>query len=186
MEKSYLSLDGSQPSSLGCFSPFCQTFRKLRCVDFWFEVSVIWPPNSLNCYHSSVMLTIGLFLSFQFCIQRFINFVVKLGKFPCLPPLGRVWGLPRRHSDKASTCRRCERLGFDPGWGRSPGVGNGNALQYSCLENNRMDRGAWRATFHGVAKSWTRLSNEHTHWESFRESDEALSSLFPRVQQDAF
>ena len=159
MEKSYLSLDGSQPSSLGYFSPFCQTFRKLRCVDFWFEVSVIWPPNSLNCYHSSVILTIGLFLSFQFCIQRFINFVVKLGKFPCLPPLGRIWGLPRRHSDKASTCRRCERLGFNPGWGRSPGVGNCNALQYSCLENNRMDRGAWRATFHGVAKSWTRLSN---------------------------
>ena len=40
--------------------------------------------------------------------------------------------------------------------GRSPGDGNGNPLQYSCLENPR-DRGAWRATVHGVAKSWTRL-----------------------------
>ena len=44
-----------------------------------------------------------------------------------------------------------------PGWGRSPG-GNGNPLQYSCLENP-MDRGAWRATVHRVAKSQARLSD---------------------------
>ena len=49
-------------------------------------------------------------------------------------------------------------LGSIPGWRRSPGEGNGNPLQYSCLENP-MDRGAWRATVHGVAKSQTRLSN---------------------------
>ena len=48
--------------------------------------------------------------------------------------------------------------GLIPGWGRSPGVGNGNPLQYSCLEN-LMDRGAWRATVHGVTKSQTRLSD---------------------------
>ena len=47
-------------------------------------------------------------------------------------------------------------VGSIPGSGRSPGVGNGNPLQYSCLEN-LIDRGAWRATVHGVAKSWTRL-----------------------------
>ena len=41
-----------------------------------------------------------------------------------------------------------------PGSGRSPGEGNGYPLQYSCLENS-MDRGAWRATVHGIAKSWT-------------------------------
>ena len=45
-----------------------------------------------------------------------------------------------------------------PGWGRSPGGGNGNPLQYSCLENP-MDRGAWQATVHGVTKSWTRLND---------------------------
>ena len=44
-----------------------------------------------------------------------------------------------------------------PGLGRSPGGGRGNPLQYSCLENP-MDRGAWRATVHGVTKSRTRLS----------------------------
>ena len=43
-----------------------------------------------------------------------------------------------------------------PGSRRSPGVGNGNTLQYSCLENP-MDRGAWWATVHEVAKSWTQL-----------------------------
>ena len=41
--------------------------------------------------------------------------------------------------------------GSIPGLGRSPGVGNGNPLQYSCLENP-MDRGAWQATVHGVSK----------------------------------
>ena len=45
-------------------------------------------------------------------------------------------------------------LGSIPGSGRSSGEGNGNPLQYSCLENP-MDRGAWWATVHGVAKSWT-------------------------------
>ena len=48
--------------------------------------------------------------------------------------------------------------GSIPGLGRSPGEGNGNPLQYSCLENP-MDGGAWLATVHGVAKSWTRLSD---------------------------
>ena len=43
-----------------------------------------------------------------------------------------------------------------PGWGRSPGGGNGNPLQYSCLENSRGD---WWAAVHRVTKSQTRLSN---------------------------
>ena len=48
--------------------------------------------------------------------------------------------------------------GSIPGWGRSPGEGNGNPLQYSPLENP-MDGEAWWATVHGVAKSQTRLSD---------------------------
>ena len=47
-----------------------------------------------------------------------------------------------------------EDLGLIPELGRFPGEGHGNPLQYSCLENS-MDRGAWRATVHGVAKSQT-------------------------------
>ena len=55
---------------------------------------------------------------------------------------------------KESACSAGD-LGSIPGLGRCPGEGNGNpAIQYSCLENP-MDRGAWRATVHGVAKSQT-------------------------------
>ena len=49
-------------------------------------------------------------------------------------------------------------LGSIPGSGRSPGEGNGNPLQYSCLKNP-MDGGSWQATVHGVTKSRTRLSD---------------------------
>ena len=48
-------------------------------------------------------------------------------------------------------------MGLIPGLGRFPGGGNDTPLRYSCLEN-RMDRGAWQTTVHGVTKSWTRLS----------------------------
>ena len=54
-------------------------------------------------------------------------------------------------------------MGLIPGSGRSPGGGNSNPVQYSCLENP-MDRGAWWAAVHGVTKNWTRLSGQtHTH-----------------------
>ena len=51
-------------------------------------------------------------------------------------------------------------MGSVPGLGRSPGKGNGNPLQYSCLENS-MDRGVWWATVHRVAKSQTPLSTHY-------------------------
>ena len=53
-------------------------------------------------------------------------------------------------------------MGLIPGSGRSPGVGNDNPVQYSCLGNS-MDRATWWATVHGVAKSWTRLSTATTN-----------------------
>ena len=66
--------------------------------------------------------------------------------------------------------------GSVPGLGRSPGVGNGNPLQYSCLENS-MDRGIWSATVHGVAKSQTQLSDYHTIHSS-EGYDSAVFSIF--------
>ena len=49
-----------------------------------------------------------------------------------------------------------------PGSGRSPGEGNGNPFQYSYLGNPK-DRGVWRATVHGITKSWTRLMQPNNH-----------------------
>ena len=74
-------------------------------------------------------------------------------------PLRKV-GFPGGSEDKASACKAGDP-GSIPGLGRSPGEGNGNPLQYSCLENP-MDREAWRATVHRVARSRTRLS-DFTH-----------------------
>ena len=62
-------------------------------------------------------------------------------------------GFPGCASSKESACSVGD-LGLIPGWGRSPGEGNGNPLQYSFLENP-MDRGAWRATIHRVTESQT-------------------------------
>ena len=59
-------------------------------------------------------------------------------------------------SDSKESACNARDPGLIPGWGRSPGEGNGKPLQYSCLENP-MDRGAWQATVHRVAKSRTGL-----------------------------
>ena len=78
----------------------------------------------------------------SFCLYFFV-------RLPGAPPILR-W-LSGRESINAGDA------GSILGLGRSPAVGNGNPLQYSCLGNS-MDRGAWWATVHGVAKSWTSFS----------------------------
>ena len=71
---------------------------------------------------------------------------------------GSILGLPQWLSGKESACSAGDAgdMGSIPGLERSPGVRNGNPLQYSCLENPR-DGGAWWATVYGVAQSRTRL-----------------------------
>ena len=66
-------------------------------------------------------------------------------------------GLPLGSDGKVSACNAGDP-GSIPGSGRSPGEGNGNPLQCSCLQNS-MDGEAWWVTVHGVAKSWTQLSD---------------------------
>ena len=66
-----------------------------------------------------------------------------------------VYGLPRWLSGEKSACNSGE-TGSISGFGRSAEGGNGNPLQYSCLENP-MDRGAWWATIRGVTRNWTQL-----------------------------
>ena len=63
-------------------------------------------------------------------------------------------------SDSKKSAHKAGDPGLIPGLGRSPGEGNGNPPQYSCL-GNPMNRGAWGATVHGVTKRWTRLSKDN-------------------------
>ena len=80
-------------------------------------------------------------------------------EFPVLMIL-RIW--PGRIPFPRGSDGKCGRPGSIPGLGRSPGGGHGNPLQYSCLDNP-MDRGAWRAAVHGLAKSQTPLNNKAQH-----------------------
>ena len=73
-------------------------------------------------------------------------------------------GFPSGSDSKESACNAGDP-GSVPRWGRSPGEGQGNPLQYSCLENLK-DRGTWWATVHGFAKNQTQLSDEHFHFLS--------------------
>ena len=68
-----------------------------------------------------------------------------------------IKGFPGGSDSKVFVCNAGD-LGLIPGQGRSPREGNGNSLQYSCLENS-MDAGTWQATDHRIAKSRTQLSN---------------------------
>ena len=71
-------------------------------------------------------------------------------------------GFPGGSDGKESACNVGD-WGLIPWLGRSPGEGNGNPLQYSCLENS-MDRGAWQATVHGVAESDTTKQVSLSHY----------------------
>ena len=91
-------------------------------------------------------------------------------------------GFPSGSVGKESTCSSGDAgdLGSIPGWERSPGGGHGNQLQYAYLENP-IDRGAWGATVHGVAKSWTRLKqcmHEILCFSSVQFSRSVVSRLF--------
>ena len=97
----------------------------------------------------------------------------KVVEYPCLScdRLGFNSLMGKQHALWASLVAQLVKkyaykagnLGSVPGLGRSPGKGNGYPLQYSVPENS-MDRGAWRGTVHGIAKSWTWLSDFHFHF----------------------
>ena len=125
----------------------------LSCGHSAFSAGLLMWPHPLTglgvkgirpCLSSASTVTSGLFLFFSshLLICRRLSFSLNF------PGDSVVKHLSASAGDTGSI----------PGSGRSPGGGNGNPLQYSCLRNP-MDRGAWRATDHGVAKSQTQLSN---------------------------
>ena len=89
--------------------------------------------------------------------------------------LQTIQGFPGGSEVKASAWNAGDP-GSIPGWGRSPGEGNGNPLQYYCLKNP-MDRGAWQATVHGVAKESDRTERLHFHFQKVIIEIVALKSV---------
>ena len=108
------------------------------------------------------MITILYVFIYLILITSFSIFIAKEKKifsFPSLPinkPRGK--GFPDHISGKEPSCQwgDIRDVSSIPGSRRSPGEGNGNLLQYSCL-GSPMDRGAWQSTVHGVAKSQIQL-----------------------------
>ena len=90
-------------------------------------------------------------------IQKHILQFLEIGDFVVSDPSACRFLFPGGSVSKESACNVGDQ-GSTPGLESSPEEGNGKPLQYSCLENS-MDRGAWRATVYGEAKSWTQLNN---------------------------
>ena len=109
-----------------------------------------WPPGasfSLDQRSLKLWPQGWMVLGWLKCITFIVHFISII-----IP-----WGLPGDSDSKKPACNAGDR-GLIPGSGISPGEGNGNPLQCSCLESS-MDRGALQATVHGVEKSRTLLSN---------------------------
>ena len=125
-------------------SVICRTKNKI-C---WHYITNFFFMSSVFSFVLWVLTTLGYW---------FVTFIEPLNSY--------FYGLPRRHSGEESACQ-CGDTSSTPGSERSPGKGNGNPLQYSCLENP-MNRGAWQATVHRVTKSQTWLDmhaqNHGTH-----------------------
>ena len=108
----------------------------------------------LKKWYKCAYICVYIYMSVCVCVCVCIHTYIYKGYF----------GLPQWPSSTESTCnaRAAGDSGSHPGWGRSPGGGRGNPLQYSCLENP-MDRGAWQATIHSITKSRAQLKQHSTH-----------------------
>ena len=120
----------------------------------------VWNPHGGVC----MPLLISSFItpSPSHCVHKFILHVSisapALQADTAVPSLTATAEGFRGGSDGKASAYDAGDTDSGPGSGRSPEGGNGNPLQYSCLQNP-MDGGTWQATVHGVAKSWTWLSD---------------------------
>ena len=121
--------------------------RRLYVFDF----------STFKCTSHWALLNVLLITIEQF----FLYLIRKLRQCRVLHNMKHVGVFPGG-SDGKTSARNAGGPGLIPGSGRSPGEGNGNPPQHSCLENS-MDGGAWWATVHGVAKSQKRLSDFTKH-----------------------
>ena len=110
--------------------------------DFFF-LTLGWPKKFIQAFPYAIEKPKRTFWATQYF--QHVHFSVALFIFSFLNDETNWWLI--------RVCPQCRRPSSIPGSGRSPGEGKGNLHQYSCLENP-MDRGDWRATVRGVAKSW--------------------------------
>ena len=125
-------------------------------VHFCFLITNLYFKSNYFIVFEAWFLKVGLVFmviwSFGYCFGLVIDCINKF-----------IYAFHPGGSDGKESACSAGSSGLIPGLGRSPGEGNVYPLQYSCLENS-MDRGAWQATVHGVAKSWTWLSYWHFHF----------------------
>ena len=147
--------------------------QRVTVLPMWGEMSGRNSSRKLSIFPSTIFLAhsldslkwnshkeVGVFHSFLrfFQLLSIFHLSLSLCRGLCYIPLCIV---PLLTSLVAQTVKasayNARDPGLIPGWGRSPGEGNGNPLQFSCLENP-MDREAWQATVHEVTKSQIQLS----------------------------
>ena len=132
----YLSLSSNRLSDVICLFTSCFLWQNVGTHWFALFISVTfsnyWAPNGSDGQEFAYYI-IGIYKGFYDALRTMQTW---------------LYMLQNNLGDPGSI----------PGSGWSPGEGGGNPLQYSCLENS-MDSGTWWAAVHGVAKSWTRLSN---------------------------
>ena len=146
-----------------------KSLRVLDSVQYpWLKSRVMFPPSApshawLQAHWPSIrsgeikILDYHLFCYKEGSFQLITLASLRLHSLQCLPGYREIGlGFPGGSDNKQSACNAGD-LGSTPGSGRSPREENGYPLQYSCLENS-MDRGAWQATVHGIAKSQAHLS----------------------------
>ena len=118
---------------------------------YWSEFPFPAPGDLPN---PRIKLTSPILASGSSNLRRGINWEIGVDVYTLLHVKG---GFPGGSDGEEPACSAGD-LGSIPGSGRSLGEGNGNPLQYSCLENPR-DRGTWQTIVHGVAKSQRQLSD---------------------------
>ena len=129
------------------------------CFLAWYPVSLalLCPPADKISFSFflpssfSFFLSLSLFLSFCMSILKIRGFSL-IYNIVLVSTVQKIWAslVAQRVKKEKPTCNAGD-LGLIPGSERSPGEGNDNPLQYSCLETS-MDRGAWQATVHEIAK----------------------------------
>ena len=134
----------------------------LRCKMEWWMKKIInaWLNLETHWLHRILMPTVPTFCKYKDKTESksWIKKALKLGKVSVWLRLKLNEGFSGDSYGKESACN-VGALGSIPGSGRLPGEGNGNPLQYSCLEYPTEDRGAWWATVHRISKGQTWLSD---------------------------